>query len=265
VRIPFTWVDAFTDRAFAGNPAAVGVLAKPVPDDMMQALATELGVSETAFVRPVADGFSLRWFTPVTEVDLCGHATLAAAHVLGSGGPAGVDRGPIRFHTRSGVLPVRFNGPVIELDFPAEKVDACRVPEALASLGAPSFCGRSRFGLVVELADADTVRRCRPDLAAIAGLAAKMVIVTAPSDEPTSDYVLRVFAPVVGLDEDPVTGSAQCPLGPYWADRFGRTELVARQVSDRGGRLEVRVDGDRVHIGGQAVTVIAGHVELPVA
>jgi predicted PhzF superfamily epimerase YddE/YHI9 len=258
---PLVWVDAFTDRPFAGNPAAVCLLDGPVDDGWMQSLAGELGLSETAYVWPDGDALSLRWFTPVAEVDLCGHATLAAAHALAGAGRA-ADGDVLAFHTRSGVLTAEIRGDLVELDLPADPPAAVPVPEGLAGLGARS-AARGRGDLAVELGDAQRVRDAVPDLGAVVALGVRALYVTATGDGDGADYVLRVFAPAVGIDEDPVTGSAQCLLGPYWADRLGRRSLQAVQLSRRGGRLAVSVDGDRVRVGGRAVTVLAGRVALP--
>jgi predicted PhzF superfamily epimerase YddE/YHI9 len=262
VRIPYSWVDAFTAEPFGGNPAAVCRPPAPLEEVTMAALAAEFGLSETAFVVPEGEGFALRWFTPSAEVDLCGHATLAAAHALRQEGLVPEDR-PVPFATRSGVLPVRFAGPLLELDFPAEPVEPCPVPEALGDLGPVRSAARVRLGLLAELADAEAVRAVSPSWVAGLDLGVDALVLTAAGAAPGVDYVLRVFAPWrLGIDEDPVTGSAQCPLGPFWAERLGRPSLVAEQLSPRGGRLEVRPDGDRVRIAGRAVTVATGEVRL---
>ncbi len=251
-------VDAFTDHPFAGNPAAVCLLAGEADAGWMQSVAAEMNLSETAFVWDAPDGFGLRWFTPRVEVDLCGHATLAAAHVLWDLGR--LDRREMaRFHTRSGVLTAALADGWIELDFPAHPAEPADAPPALAALGAePTFVGRSRFDLLVELGSEKEVRALEPDLVTLATLPVRGVIATAPADEAGYDYVLRFFAPQSGVDEDPVTGSAQCALAPHWAARLGRDELVGRQVSLRGGILRVRLERERVHIAGQAVTVLRG-------
>lgn len=254
--VPICVVDAFTDRAFRGNPAAVCTLDGPAPGHWMQDVAAELNLSETAFVVPRADGdHDLRWFTPRTEVDLCGHATLATAHVLG---------GAARFHTRSGLLTCRAGDRGwIEMDFPSllhEPVLADHA--ALDALGVSRALtyARSRFDVLVEVATADEVRGLVPDLALLAGHDGRGWIVTAPGDRPGIDFVSRFFAPAVGVPEDPVTGSAHCVLAPFWAARVGHTELVGEQVSPRGGVVKVRLDGDRVTLAGRAVTVWEGHL-----
>lgn len=263
VRMRVHIVDSFTDRPFAGNPAGVCVLAEPADPGWMQAVAAELNLSETAFPRPVAApgaDYELRWFTPATEVALCGHATLASAHVLYATGAVPADR-PIRFQTlRSGVLTVRRGDDgTLAMDFPAcppEKTDA---PHGLAeALGAtPSWTGRNAQNDVLALVDdAATVRALAPDQQALRRIDARGVCVTAA--DATFDFVSRFFAPNVGIPEDPVTGSAHCMLGPFWADRLGRTDLVAYQASPRGGQVDVGVHGDRVTLSGRAVTVIDG-------
>jgi PhzF family phenazine biosynthesis protein len=262
---PITWVDAFSDIAFGGNPAAVCLLHDDMSDAHMQSLAFELGIAETAFVSPTDDpaAFGLRWFTPAVEVDLCGHATLASAHALLRGGT--VDGGvPVTFHTRSGSLVASFEDDLIVLDFPADPMTPTDLPGALAGQweeDAIVACGRTGFFALVVLHSAQAVRSYRPDLGAIAATGAQALLLTAAA-EPGSgaDYVLRVFGPNVGIDEDPATGSAQCSAGPYWADALGRSTLIAHQASPRGAVLHVRPDGDRVHIAGHATTVFTGHL-----
>jgi predicted PhzF superfamily epimerase YddE/YHI9 len=245
--LELTVVDAFTSEPFRGNPAAVAILDAFPGDDLMQAVAREMNLSETAFVVPRDDGdHDLRWFTPAVEVDLCGHATLAAAHVLAS---------PTRFHTRSGSLACTHGaGGWIEMDFPADPPVEAPAPPGLG-VPAVRWYGVGRWDALVEVGDAAVVRRLRPDLAAIAAVGTRCVAVTAPADMPGVDFVSRVFAPNVGIPEDPVTGSAHCTLAVHWAARLGRPDLVAEQASARGGTLRVRVRGDRVTIAGQAVTV----------
>jgi PhzF family phenazine biosynthesis protein len=259
--VPITWVDAFTDTRFGGNPAAVCLLGEPVGEKQMQGLARELGISETAFVVPSGDEWSLRWFTPEVEVDLCGHATLAAAHVLLEHGLL-ADGATARFQTRSGLLGATVDGELVELDFPASPPEQTELPDALHSLGAEVVATWRGGGLVLELPNEDAVRRFVPDLEAFRQLPDRVVYVTAAGDDPGIDYVLRVFGPKVGIDEDPVTGSAQCTCGPLWAERLGSSTLEVAQVSPRGGRLTVTVDGDRVRIAGRSVTVLRGTVDL---
>ena len=250
-------VDAFTRTPFAGNPAAVCVLSEPASERWMQDVAREMNLSETAFLVGSEDGYCLRWFTPAVEVDLCGHATLASAHVLWETGEARLEE-TIRFHTRSGLLKAKRDGDWIEMDFPATPVSPCYPPPTLldALSVSPAFVGKSKFDYLVELPTEAEVCAVVPDLRALARLDARGVIVTSRSDSPEYDFVSRFFAPAAGVDEDPVTGSTHCALGPYWQSRLGKAELAARQVSTRGGELRVRVDGDRVRIAGQAVTVL---------
>ena len=250
-------VDAFTDTPFAGNPAAVCVMAETASERWMQDVAREMNLSETAFLVGRNDGYSLRWFTPVVEVDLCGHATLASAHVLWETGEANVDE-TIRFHTRSGLLSATRDGDWIELDFPATPVRPCDPPAAfIDALGvSPAYVGKSIFDYLVEVSSEAEVREVAPDFGALGRVDTRGVIVTSRSDSPECDFVSRFFAPATAVDEDPVTGSAHCALGPYWQSRLGKSEFAARQISERGGELRVRVDGDRVRIAGQAVTVM---------
>ncbi len=250
-------VDAFTTTPFAGNPAVVCVLPESASERWMQDVAREMNLSETAFLVGGDDGYQLRWFTPLVEVDLCGHATLASAHVLWETGDA--DPGEtIRFHTKSGLLSATRDGDWIELDFPATPVAACDPPsELLDGLGvSPVFVGKSIFDYLVELTNEAEVRALAPDFSTLGRVDTRGVMVTSRSDSPERDFVSRFFAPGTGVDEDPVTGSAHCALGPYWQERLGKSEFAARQVSARGGELRVSVDGDRVRIAGQAVTVM---------
>jgi PhzF family phenazine biosynthesis protein len=260
-RVPLYVVDAFADVPFGGNPAAVCFPPPDAPAPWMQSVAGEMNLSETAFVVPREDGsWGLRWFTPAREVDLCGHATMGAAHVLWETGRLDATR-PAVFRTRGGDLTCeRGDEGVIRMDFPARPATACEVPGGLAeALGADiRWCGRSVDDLLVELPHASVVRRIAPDMARIAGFPARGVIVTAASDEPGPDFVSRFFAPAVGVPEDPVTGSAHCTLGPFWAARLGRSRLRGWQASRRGGWVDVESHGDRVVLGGRAVTVLAG-------
>ncbi len=258
-----TVVDAFTDRPLEGNPAAVCVLDREHDPDWMQGVAREMKHSETAFLLPGEDGYSLRWFTPKVEVDLCGHATLAAAHVLWESGRLGPED-PARFHTRSGLLTCRRAGGMIEMNLPATPEQPCPQPEGISrALGAaPRYLGSNGFDLLMEVENEDALRKLRPDFRRVAGLAPRGVIVTARADSPEADFVSRFFAPAAGVDEDPVTGSAHCTLGPYWAERLGKNELVGYQCSRRGGTVRVRVEGDRVVLIGTAVTVLRGDLFL---
>jgi PhzF family phenazine biosynthesis protein len=264
-------VDAFTDRPFAGNPAGVLVLdSDSFPDDAwMRLVAAEVNHAETAFVHRLPEGsdadWALRWFTPAVEVALCGHATLATTHVLSSGG---YHDGPVRYRTLSGVLSASTDGAgLITLDFPTatlSPVDAD--PGLVAALGIDFrtvlHTGLSTDDLLFEVADEKTVRGLDPDLRTVARLTRRGVIVTAAAENPASgyDFVSRFFAPAVGIDEDPVTGSAHTALTPFWAERLGRTELTGYQASPRGGRVRVSLHGARTHLSGHAVTTIDGHL-----
>ncbi|HWP40263.1 MAG TPA: PhzF family phenazine biosynthesis protein [Tepidisphaeraceae bacterium] len=261
---PFFQVDSFTDRAFAGNPAGVCLLDSPADQSWMQNVAAEMNLAETAFVHPGPQGCNLRWFSPTVEVDLCGHATLASAHVLWETGRlAGHE--PARFHTRSGLLTCTRRSGWIEMDFPS--TPATRVqsppPDLLPALGlaADTPVARSRFDFLVELPSEQQVRAIQPDFARLARVPARGVIVTARSSDPHFDFVSRFFAPQTGIDEDPVTGSSHCCLGPWWQDKLGKSELLARQLSRRGGVIRVTVrDNDRTILAGQAVTVLQGQI-----
>jgi len=256
-------IDAFADRPYTGNPAAVCLLDDARDAKWMQAVAAEMNLSETAFVRPAGGDFELRWFTPAVEVDLCGHATLAAAHALWSEGV--MDSGDeIRFRTRSGVLTAVRHGDLVELDFPATPplaaaLDDAQIRELGDILGVdPRPVGRSAFDLLVEVESVRVLRAARPDFGRLAELDYRGIIVTCRSDDPRFDFQSRFFAPAVGVNEDPVTGSAHCCLGPYWSERLGRAEMTAFQASGRGGVVRVRVSGERVVLGGRAVTVFKG-------
>jgi len=257
-------VDAFTDAPFAGNPAAVCVLPGPADDLWMQAVAREMNLSETAFLHRETDAWRLRWFTPAVEVDLCGHATLAAAHVLWEDGH--LPRGKAaRFHTKSGALGADAKGEWIELDFPAVVAQPAEPPAGLLeSLGVRGTVARNRMDYLVEVVDEAVVRRLAPDFTRLRRVETRGVIVTARA-APPYDFVSRFFAPAAGVDEDPVTGSAHCALGPWWAKRLGRTQLLAYQASARGGVVRVSVRGERVGLGGQAVTVLRGELTAPAA
>jgi PhzF family phenazine biosynthesis protein len=259
---PITLVDAFTSVAFAGNPAAVCVLPAPRPVTWMQNVAREMNLSETAFLDPRAEGYNLRWFTPAAEVDLCGHATLAGAHVLWEENhlPPGQTA---RFHTRSGWLTATRQGEWIEMDFPAtpDRQDAIPLELAEGLRTTPQYVGRSKFDFIAELASEEMVRSLQPDFALLRLLDCRGVIVTSRGSGPDYDFVSRFFAPAVGIDEDPVTGSAHSCLGPFWSARLGKKEMVAYQASARGGVVRVRMNGERVLLGGQAVTVLRGELQ----
>ncbi|QFU85942.1 PhzF family phenazine biosynthesis protein [Amycolatopsis sp. YIM 10] len=247
-------VDSFTDRAFAGNPAGVVLLDAPADEAWMQSVAAELKHSETAFVVTTGEGAKpLRWFTPVAEVALCGHATLATAHVLG---------GDQVFSTKSGELRCTSAGGWVRMDFPADPSEAVDIDPGAALPGVTvEHVARGKFDLLVVAENAAQVRGLVPDLAAIKAASSSDIrgmTVTAPSDREGIDFVSRFFAPAKGVDEDPVTGSAHCTLAPYWAARLGRNELVGEQASPRGGVVRVELAGDRVTLAGQAVTVFSG-------
>lgn len=253
-------VDAFTDRPFAGNPAGVCLLPAARDAGWMQNVAAEMNLAETAFLAPRGGDYDLRWFTPTVEVDLCGHATLASAHVLWESGrlPAGEEA---RFETRSGLLLARQAGAWIEMDFPADPPTELDGVKGLAAiLGCkPVWVGKGRFDLFVVLDSEETVRALKPRLPPLAALPYRGMVVTAQSAKPY-DFVSRFFAPGSGIDEDPVTGSAHCSLGPYWRQRLGRDDLVGFQASARGGEVRVRPAGERVILAGKAITVLQGQL-----
>ena len=261
--IPLLQIDAFTDEAFAGNPAAVCILPSARDATWMHHVAREMNLPETAFLvsRGKNEGFDLRWFTPTIEVDLCGHATLASAHALWQTGTL-TAKTAAKFHTKSGVLKATRRDDWIELDFPATVDEPADPPPGLAdALGVePAYVGRSRFDYLVQVDREATVRELTPDLERLRKLPVRGVIVTSQATTPGLDFVSRFFAPASGIDEDPVTGSAHCTLTPFWSKRLGKTSMVARQVSARGGTLRLRLDGDRVHLGGQAVTIARGEL-----
>ena len=248
-------VDAFTNEAFRGNPAAVCVMDSPAPKNWMQSLAAEMNLSETAFVHPASDGqFGLRWFTPEAEVALCGHATLATAHVLFSQG----HQHPLHFQTKSGVLEATKWEQGIQLDFPALLPSPASPPAGLLeALGVEGEVHRSRYDYLVKVADAATVEGLSPNFQRLKQVEARGVIVTAPAATPF-DFLSRFFAPRVGVDEDPVTGSAHCVLAPYWGELLGKTEMRALQASQRTGELQLCLQGERVLLRGQAIMVFEG-------
>jgi PhzF family phenazine biosynthesis protein len=257
-------VDAFTGKPFSGNPAAICLADGVTDSSWMQQLAAEMNLSETAFLSRRDDGYDLRWFTPGVEVDLCGHATLASAHVLWEEGLADASE-PITFHTRSGQLTCRHAAAGrIEMDFPARPVtEATPPPGFLEALGAdPKFVGTSEVGYVVELPTEEDVRALRPDFARLREIPDAWAVVTAPASSGGFDFVSRFFAPQGGVDEDPVTGSAHCALACFWSERTGRASFRAYQCSPRGGVVFAELDGDRVKLGGQAVTVSRGELKV---
>ena len=261
MQIPIYQIDAFTDRLFAGNPAAVCPLDDWLPDAVMQAIALENNLSETAFLVPEAEGlYRLRWFTPAIEVPLCGHATLASAHLVLS--RLTPERDSVAFNTLSGRLEVRRDGARLAMDLPVDPPAAAEAPSGLAAaLGVtPVEVRKGRYWLAV-LADEGEVRELDPDIGALARIPPGNVAVTAPGRE--VDFVSRFFAPGAGVSEDPVTGSAHCLLTPYWAKRLGRRRLTARQLSARGGELVCALSGDRVQLSGACAFYMEGRIELP--
>ena len=257
-------VDAFTDKPFAGNPAAVCVLAEPAADVWMQDVAREMNLSETAFLDRREDGYNLRWFTPSVEVDLCGHATLASAHVLWEQGHLMPDE-VARFHTRSGLLTATLDREWIVLDFPVDSPQPAQAPEnLLAALGVTAKAvNKSPYFYLIELESEEAVRMVAPDfgeLAKIDAMGTMGTIITSRAESSSYDFVSRFFGPAVGIDEDPVTGASHTCLTPYWSAKLGKQKLRAYQASARGGSLRLEMSGDRVHIGGQAVTVMRGEL-----
>lgn len=254
-------VDAFSAKPFAGNPAAVCVLAHAADKKWMQQVAREMNLSETAFLFRAGDAWNLRWFTPAVEIDLCGHATLASAHVLWEDGhlPAATQA---RFDTRSGRLTADRRGEWIEMDFPTQAAVPAEPPDTLLeALGVRGkYVGKNRTDYLVEVENETEVRALTPDFTRLRSLPIRGVIVTARASSPGFDFVSRFFAPGAGVDEDPVTGSAHCALAPYWSAQLGKTSLVGFQASARGGVVAVRVARDRVILGGQAVTVLRGEL-----
>lgn len=249
-------VDAFTAEPFTGNPAGVCLLEAPAEDKWMQSVAAEMNLSETAFLLPMQHGWGLRWFTPAVEVRLCGHATLASAHILWQTGALQQQR-EARFETLSGILACRRMGEWIEMDFPSTPAQPTPEPPGLAlALGTkPLWTGTNGTDLLVEIQDEAALRRIKPNFGALAQLPVRGIIVTCRSARPECDFLSRFFAPAVGVNEDPVTGSAHCALGPYWQAKSGRNELTGSQASARGGVVKVSPDGARVLLKGQAVTV----------
>lgn len=263
MHLPLFQIDAFAERVFQGNPAAVCPLEAWLPEALMQAIAAENNLSETAFCVPEGEGYGLRWFTPLKEIDLCGHATLATAHVLFEHlGFAGAE---IVFSTRSGALRVTRAGDRLAMDFPAKAVEPCAAPaaliEGLGRMPLEVYGGRDYLAV---FADAAEVRALTPDPRRLAELDRHGVIVTAPggAEDGDVDFVSRFFVPKFGVDEDPVTGSAHCSLTPFWAARLGKATLEARQVSRRGGRLQCTLAGERVILRGRAVTYMAATIEV---
>ncbi|SHF87371.1 phenazine biosynthesis protein PhzF family [Microbulbifer donghaiensis] len=265
MQLPIYQADAFTSILFAGNPAALVPLQQWLADDLLQSIAAENNLAETAFTVPATDGFELRWFTPAAEVPLCGHATLASAHLLWT--ELGYQSEMIRFFTRSGELRVRRAGDLIQMDFPAQPPAALPLgPEYRAALGAEPQRALAAAGnrdmVVLEFADAAQVAALQPDFRAVAALPYRGVICTAAGGDFDCDFVSRFFAPAIGIDEDPVTGSAHTLLTPFWATELDKTCLRARQISARGGELECELVGERVLMRGRAVTYLRGQITL---
>jgi PhzF family phenazine biosynthesis protein len=254
-------VDSFTDKPFSGNPAGVCIVPEPQEERWMQNVAREMNLSETAFLYREADGYNLRWFTPAVEVDLCGHATLASAHILWEVGY--LEPGEqARFHTRSGLLTADRKGAWIEMNFPAQPEEPASAPPGLTeALGVPlKYIGKSKFDYLVEVDSEEIVRSAKPDFSLLTTVTVRGVIVTSIASSKNYDFVSRFFAPQVGINEDPVTGSAHCTLSPFWSKQLGKDELVGYQASARGGVVRVLLSGDRVSLGGQAVTVLRGEL-----
>jgi PhzF family phenazine biosynthesis protein len=259
-----TIVDAFTNSPFAGNPAAVCLLDAPRDPEWLQCVAREVNMPATAFIAAEGDAYHLRWFSPTTELALCGRGTLASAHFLWSAGLATTDS-PLRFHTVSGELTCRRADDWVAMDFPAEIAQPVASPPdgLIAALGVePIAVLRNRLDYLIELADAAAVRAIQPDAAQLLTIQTRGVIVTAPAESADHDFVSRFFAPSAGLLEDAATGSAHCALGPYWSARLSKAELTGRQLSARGAAIRVRVGQDRVELLGQAVTVLRGQLLL---
>jgi len=254
-------VDAFTNKRFAGNPAAVCILKEAADETWMQQLANEMNLSETAFLYKEGGLYKLRWFTPVEEVDLCGHATLASAHILWERGYE-PENAPIQFDTKSGLLGAEKDGEWIEMDFPAQPPKEIPMPQTMfQALGIERgilYMGQNVSDYIVELDSEEVVRNMRPDFSLIARFPCRGLIVTSKSDEEGIDFVSRFFAPLFGINEDPVTGSAHSCLTPYWAKRLNKNDFFARQLSTRGGFLRLKLRTNRVKIGGQAITTMIG-------
>jgi len=258
MKLPIYQVDAFTNRLFGGNPAAVVLLEEWLPDGVMQNIGLENNLSETAFVIPREDQSELRWFTPTMEVDLCGHATLAAGYVVFTHRYPSLNQ--IQFRTRSGILGVQRNGEQLSLDFPALTVGPSAVDGVSVALGAQPRETMQSNSLLAVFESEDEVRAIRPDFERVAALGAWMVIATAEGKD--ADYVFRVFAPGAGIPEDPATGSAHCSLVPYWADRLGKSTFIARQISNRIGEFTCELHGNRVRISGMAVEYLRGEIHV---
>ncbi len=255
-------VDSFTVKPFAGNPAAVCVLDRPREDAWLQAVAAEMNLSETAFLLPKGNGYNLRWFTPTTEVDLCGHGTLASAHILYEFGFFEQDE-TIEFFTRSGKLKSSFDNGFIELDMPRHDPQKIETPTSLIEALGVQPLGSAVYNqetILAEFENEEMIRNFTPDFKQIAALDFPEIVITARSSNPKYDIVTRFFAPKLGINEDPVTGSVHCMLGPYWAEKLGKNKLLSYQASPRGGEIRVRLTKDRAFVGGKAITVLRGEL-----
>lgn len=260
--LPLFHVDAFTSSPFKGNSAAVCMLDKPRDSVWLQQVASEMNLAATAFLYPQDNGYHLRWFSAKTELELCGHGTLASAHTLWEQGYLAFEE-QARFYTRGGFLTAKQDGEWIELDFPSKPEEATAIQPILEeSLGVkPVYVGKSQLDLLVEVESEEVVRTIQPNFKQLVTIPARGIIVTAAASTDSGyDFVSRFFCPSVGIDEDPVTGSAHCALSPFWSKRLGREQLTGYQASERGGVVRVRFDGDRVHLGGQALTVLRGEL-----
>lgn len=261
--IPFFHVNAFTDKPFSGNPAGVCILEGPMEDVLMQNVARELNFADTAFLYKKGEGFNLRWFTPEVEIELCGHATLASAHILWEKGYLKGEERAL-FYTRSGLLKANLKDNWIEMDFPEEPAKQVSTPSFIAkAIGViPKYVGKNRFDYLVEISSEKTLRELRPDYSLIKRIPVRGVIVTSVADSKEYDFVSRFFAPAVGIEEDHVTGSAHCCLGPFWKARLNKDEFLAYQASPRGGHMRVRLSSERVFLIGQAVTFLSGELTI---
>jgi PhzF family phenazine biosynthesis protein len=254
-------VDAFTSVPFAGNPAAVCVLPGPASERWMQQVANEMNLAETAFLFREGDAYRLRWFTPLVEVDLCGHATLASAHVLWEEGYLKPDEAA-QFQTKSGQLTATRQGARIIMDFPALPAEAVETPALVReALGVtPRFVGKNQFDYIVEVETEAALRALTPDMTRLATLPGRGVIVTSRAETAGYDFISRFFVPSIGIPEDPATGSSHCCLAPYWREQLGKDDMLGYQASPRGGVIAVQVAGERVRLGGEAVTVLRGEL-----
>jgi PhzF family phenazine biosynthesis protein len=256
-------IDSFSDKLFSGNPAVIVLTSEVLEEKLMVKVAAEFGFPETAFLHQNKDQFSIRWFTPKLEIDLCGHATLAAAHIIWEIGHVDKDK-EIRFNSKSGILTAKNVNGWIELDFPSDvpkEVEPSSVIEKALGV-TPIFTGKTKTDFFVVLESEDAIQKLNPDIPLIASLPSDGLIVTAPTKNKDYDFVSRVFAPNCGLDEDPVCGSAHCAMGPYWSQKIGRKELIAFQLSSRGGFVKVRVADDRTHLSGMATTFLRGSISI---